>query len=104
MKRFLRGIYLIPSLWVAWVFYYYIRLKIRDSVVFTHPLTGERIIKEWNGTQLVPGAPDAFGDFAYSLLSLATLFWICISVIRLVIRFVVRTVEKEKQRIREEDK
>jgi hypothetical protein len=88
-------------LWVAWVIYYYTRLKIRDSVVFTNPNTGERIVKEWNGTALVPGAPDAFGDFLYSLLVLVTFVWISIGAIRLVIRFFVRTVHEEQQKVKE---
>jgi hypothetical protein len=110
MKRFLKSIYFIPSLWVAWVVYYYTRLKIRDSLVLTDPKTGSRIIYEWHSTQpgaareLVLAAPDVFGDALHGFLTLVTLIWIALGATKLVIRFFVRTVHEEKQRVKEEGK
>ena len=98
MKRFMRGIYLIPLLWIAWVFYHWGRLKSRGAVAFRSS-TGERIVKEWNGTDYVSVPPDAFGEFFYSLLIFATLIWIFLGAVRLVIRFFVRTIQEEKQKI-----
>ena len=103
MKRFMRGIYLIPLLWIAWVFYHWGRLKSRGAVVF-HTSTGERIAKEWNGNNYVPVPPDTFDEFFYSLLILATFFWIFLGAVRLVIRFFVRTIQEEKQKIEPREK
>ena len=105
MKRFMRGIYLFPLLWIACFFYYGLRLKIRNATLLP-PNTEGKILNfvEWNGTNYVPVPPDTFGEFFYSLLFVATLIWIFLGAVRLVIRFFVRTIQEEKQKIEPREK
>ena len=104
MKRFLTSIYFIPALWIVWAGYYYGRLVRRDALVSYDSTTGRRIVEEWNGKTYVPIAPDIYGDAFYAFLTLVTVIWISLGVIKLIIRFFVQTVHEETQKIKEESK
>lgn len=104
MKSFRRGIYLIPFLWVAWVLYHFGIVLKRKGVIVLTTNTGETIVKVWNGSFYEPMAPDPFSEFFYSLLILITFAWVFVGIVKLVIRFFVRTIQEEKRKIEEEHK